>query len=221
MLTATVFFCLAVTNTWFSKHLISPFETAYAPIPDYARFEDLPPALRSCKFIAVLGSGNGDAAGRAALDELSPGGLARLTAAVRIARLLPETKIIFSGSTPEDRRPNARVMREAAISLGINPERISLIEGVRDTNDEAKQLWSRLAGQSFILISSAWHLPRAVGLCRKQGLNPIPVPTDFLSTPSNRNNPVEWNWSYDSLERSTWAFHESLGLVWTNLRKQR
>ena len=218
---ATVVFFLAVTNTWISRQLIGPFEAAYAPLPDYARFEDLPPNLQACKVIVVLGGGNGCAAGRAAIDELNPSSLARLTAAVRIARLLPEARIIFSGSTPADRLPHARVMREAAVSLGVDPARISLIEGVRDTSDEAQQLGARLAGQDFILISSACHLPRAVGLCRKQGLNPIPVPTDFLATPSNVGVSAGWGWGYESLDRSTQAFHESLGLLWTYLRKQR
>jgi len=221
LLSATLALFLAVTNTWISKRLISCFETGYAPIADFARAADLPPELQRCRVIVVLGSDNGNAPGRAAIDELNPRGLARLAEAVRIARLLPEARIIFSGSSPEDRWPHARVMQAAAISLGVDPERISLIEGVRDTSDESRQLKERLGKQRFVLISSAWHLPRAVGLCHKQGLNPIPVPTDFLATPANADTSGAWTCNYESLERSTWAFHESLGLLWTWLRQQR
>jgi len=221
MVTASVIFLLLVANETVSTHLIVPFEKKYAPIAECTRTEDLPLEIRACKVIAVLGSGNGDAPGRAAIDELSSGGLARLVTAVRLARLLPDARVILSGTTPEDRLPHSRVMRDAAVSLGLDPARISLIEGVRDTNDEAKCLWQSIGGQRVALITSAWHMPRAVGLCRKQGLDPIPIPTDFLATPSNSAGSHEWGWSISALERSTCAFHEALGLLWTRLRDER
>jgi uncharacterized SAM-binding protein YcdF (DUF218 family) len=217
----TLMFFLLVTNEWFSRRLIGGLENAYPPIPDYSRTEELPSALRACKAIVVLGSGNGITPDRAATDALNSSALARLTAAVRLARLLPEARIIFSGSTPDDVRPHAQVMREAAISLGVTPDRISLIEGVRDTDDEAHELTVRLAGQPFVLITSAWHLPRAVGLCRKSGLQPIPAPTDFLASAPNRKGTDSWDWTVESLQRSTCAFHEGIGLLWTRLRGQR
>jgi len=221
LLTATVIFFLAITNTFVSTKLIAPLESSCAFVPDYSRTEDLPPSLRACKVIVVLGSGNGDAPGRAAIDELGAEGLARLTTAIRMARLLPSARVIFSGSTPEDRLPHARVMKAAAISLGLAPWRITLIEGVRDTVDETRRLGSELQGQRFILITSAAHLPRAVSLCRKQGLNPIPIPTDFLATPGNSTESHALPWDYESLHRTTSAAHEYLGLLWTRLRNQR
>jgi uncharacterized SAM-binding protein YcdF (DUF218 family) len=204
-------FFLAVTNVWVSRHLIMQFEGAFSPLPDYPSASDLPANLKACKFIVVLGSSNGSRVGLAALDELGPDGTARVATVCRLARLLPDTNVIFSGASPEDLLPHSRVMRAAAISLGVKPERISLIEGVRDTEDEARMLHARLGGETF----------RAFDLCRKQNLNPIPVPSGFLGNSSNAKGCDAWQFNVESLERSTFAFHEYLGLFWTYLRGQR
>jgi len=217
----TLIFFLSVTNSWISRLLIRPFESAYAPFPEYYQSSDLPSNVRSCKAIVVLGSGNGNAGDRCALDELNGTGLSRLCCAVRMARLLPDAQIIISGTTPEDNLPHSKVMRTAAISLGIDSKRIYLIEGVRDTADETKRVAAILHEQRFLLVTSAWHMPRAIGLCRKLGLNAIPVPTDFLNTPPNAKYAFEVNWNSESLNRSTWAFHEALGLLWTHILGSR
>ena len=65
LLTTTVIFFLAVTNTWFSSFIIKPFDTYYKPLPDFARSEDLPPNIRERGLIVVLGYGNGNAEGQA------------------------------------------------------------------------------------------------------------------------------------------------------------
>jgi uncharacterized SAM-binding protein YcdF (DUF218 family) len=214
-------FLLITSNYSFSNYLIRSLETTYPALPEYVQTENVPKALRDCHFIAVLGSGSNNFSNRSAIDELSPSGLARLAEAARIARLLPQAKLIFSGTTPEDSLPYARVMRHAAISLGVCPERISLIEGVRDTEDEILELRSRLLGQRFILITSAWHMPRAMGLCRKQGLNPIPVPTDFIEGANDPRFAQRFVWNCGSMERSSIAIHERLGLLWSWLLGQR
>jgi len=221
LLTLTLIFFLSVTNSWISRLLILPFETVYAPVPECFQSTNLPAGFRSCKAIVVLGSNNGNARGLCALDELNSTGLGRLCCAVRMARLLPDSQLIFSGTTPDDYLPHSKVMRTAAISLGIDSKRIFLIEGVRDTVDEARRIGAILNGQEFLLVTSAWHMPRAIGLCRKLGLKAIPVPTDYLSTPPNAEYANGLNWNCESLNRSTWAFHEALGLLWTGIRVQR
>jgi hypothetical protein len=49
----------------------------------------------------------------------------------------------------------------------------------KDTKDQAIHIRKILDNNSFILVTSASHMPRSIVLFRKQGLQPIPAPTDF------------------------------------------
>ena len=112
--------------------------------------------------------------------------------------------------------------RPAAIThIGDTNRRcILLIDDARDTADEAVRLYELLHEAPAALVTSASHLPRAVALCAAQRLHVVPCPTDFLGT-----TPRPWRWSdlawdVPSLERTTVAAHERLGLWWARLRRQ-
>ena len=213
------FLLLAAGNTWVSRRLIDPLEGAYPPAPAVGVSDALPPALAACRRIVVLGSGNGDHPDLSALLQLSSDGLARLTEAVRLSRLLPRAPLLFSGPTFVAGRPtNARIMAEAAAILGVDPHRITLLEDARDTEQEAARLKALLGDEDFALVTSAWHMPRAMALCRKLGLHAHPCPTAYL----DRSRPgFDWSdltWNTEALQRTTAAVHERLGLWWEWLR---
>jgi uncharacterized SAM-binding protein YcdF (DUF218 family) len=106
------------------------------------------------------------------------------------------------------------------MSLGLAPERIVRLDTTRDTDDEAQELARRLGAEPFLLVTSAWHMPRSMALCEKAGLHPIAAPADFMLRPEAD---AGWNllaWDLGALERSTKAIHERLGLLWARLRGQ-
>jgi len=73
----------------------------------------------------------------------------------------------------------------------------------------------------FILVTSAAHMPRAMGLFRKQGMEPIPAPTDYMA--GEREGGLRLGMffpSAGSLEKAGSAIHEYLGMVWGKLRSQ-
>ena len=72
--------------------------------------------------------------------------------------------------------------------------------------------------QSRALVTSAWHMPRAASLFRKAGVDFAPCPADFISRGNLRFRWVDLTWDSESLERSTLALHEWIGLLWLRLR---
>ena len=109
----------------------------------------------------------------------------RVFAAAILARQHPEAKIVLSGGNADpvrDEPGEAAVTAKLLESLGVDPERLVVENTSRNTYENAV-LSSRLvqpaAGQSWVLITSARHMPRAVGVFRHVGWTVIPWPTDY------------------------------------------
>ena len=67
----------------------------------------------------------------------------------------------------------------------------------------------------FLLVTSASHMPRAMMLNRKAGLNPIPAPTARRAAGTTlKSDPAFWLPSAGALEMSERAIHEYLGIAW-------
>lgn len=134
----------------------------------------------------------------------------RLVEALRIARNLPETKILISGwgIVPQ-------VMNKVLITLGMPPSRVFLENHSRNTYQSAQNLDKFLDHKPFILVTSAVHMPRSAGVFRQQGLNPIPAPCDYLT---HKTQPfTNYAPSPSHLIFSDTAAHEYLGMLWYRL----
>ena len=219
LLVAGTVLLMLFSNKFVSTALVRPLEARYPAIPELPEGEPLPPALAACRFVVVLGSGNGNAPGLSATNQMSVSALARITEAVRLLRVLPGARLIVSGPADSAERPSHAVMlARAAESLGIDRRRATLIEDGRDTEDESLAV-KRLVGDApFALVTSAWHLPRTMALFRHAGLAPLPCPADFTA---RGGDTVQWNdflWDVGSLDRSTWAVRERIGYLWIWLR---
>ncbi|MEY2877819.1 MAG: hypothetical protein RLZZ15_199 [Verrucomicrobiota bacterium] len=205
-------------NKYVSSALVRPLEAHYAAIPELRAGEPVPPALAACRYIVVLGSGHGHTPGLAATTMLSTAALGRLTEAVRLMRVLPDAKLIVSGPADNDHETHASVLARAAESLGVARERILLITDGHDTEEEAAATAKIARGAPVAVITSAWHLPRAVALFRHMGLAPLPVPCDYAW---HTNGDFRWEeaiWDRESIDRSTRAVHEYIGYTWIWLR---
>jgi len=199
-------------------HLLAPLENQYPAIPEFTENTAIPSNLATCQYIVVLGGGHTDMLGLPASSKLSPYALSRLTEAVRLARALPMAKVITLGPGRRGQDTHAHVLATAAISLGIAPDRIIENSLGRDTEGEALALRAIINGAPFALVTSAWHMPRSMGLMRKAGLNPLACPTDFQARANQSFSLNDWLWGIDGLERSSWAIYERLGTLWAKLR---
>ncbi|MDB6169340.1 MAG: hypothetical protein JWM88_2204 [Verrucomicrobia bacterium] len=210
---------LTLSNKQVGIALLRPLENQFPAIPEIALGAPLPPPLQACRAIVVLGGGHVDAAGLSAIAKLSPAAASRLMEGVRLARLLPEASLVVSGPSAGDGATHASVLAGAAISLGVDPRRIIQIDTARDTDDEVQEIKRRLGPKAhFALVTSAWHMPRAVALMRRAGLDPLPCPADFLTRANRDSRASEWLFDLSGLERSTWAIYERLGTAWAKMQ---
>lgn len=117
-------------------------------------------------------------------------GIDRLITGAMLARHYPKARIIYSGGSPE-LWPNN--LREADYALqllndlGIPKARIEIDDKSRNTAENAlfsKALASPTSSDRWMLVTSAYHMPRAVGLFRKAGFPVQPVPTGWLTAGS-------------------------------------
>ena len=215
---AAVVVLAVFSNRGVAGLLIASLETKYAAIPEAQSVAQLPPAAATCRTIVVLGGGHSDSPELSHLSQLSTSALGRLTEGVRLARLLPEARLIVSGYNGTKTFPHAQILAGAAQSLGVAPSRIVRFDNTRDTEEEAQAIAHEVGPEPFLLVTSAWHMPRSIALSEKAGLHPIPAPADFM----HRSDPNQTflAWDVGALERSTKALHEYLGLFWSRLRSR-
>ncbi len=141
--------------------------------------------------------------------------IARVVEGVRIYRLQQQPcTLVLSGIGV------SQGMRTVALDLGIPPESIVIDNKSADTKDQARLLRDMLGTEPFALVTSASHMPRAMAMFRKQGMNPIPAPTHYLCVPGKH-----WSASYlfpsaARIEATERAEYEVLGLIWAKLRGQ-
>jgi uncharacterized SAM-binding protein YcdF (DUF218 family) len=156
--------------------LMAPLESRF-PVPDLSQ--------RRIDGIIVLGGAVQDrvtlAQGQLAMNEASE----RLTAFADLARQYPQAKLFFSGGTGElfgADVPEAEIVRRYLPSFGIDPARLQFEAKSRNTDENVRQSLAVLtpkADERWLLITSSWHMPRAVGIFRKQGWDVLPYPVDF------------------------------------------
>jgi uncharacterized SAM-binding protein YcdF (DUF218 family) len=112
----------------------------------------------------------------------------RMTEAVALARRFPEARLVFTGGSAAllaVQAPEAIAMGRLLEALGVARERITLESRSRDTYENAV-LTSRMvnpaAGERWLLITTAWHMPRAMGCFRRAGFAVEPWPVDYRTS---------------------------------------
>ena len=218
LLIAGVVLLMLLSNKFVSRALIRPLETRFPALPEIVAGAPVPAAIAGCKFVSVLGGGNGNSPNTSATNLLSTSALARVVEAVRIMKILPEAKLIVSGPGPANRPSHGRVLATAAESLGVPADRIIVVQDAHDTEDEATAT-KRFAGDAPVaLVTSAWHMPRSMALARHKGLNAVACPCDYKSHVDDEFDFNDLFWEVSSLERSTMAIRERIGYGWIWLR---
>jgi uncharacterized SAM-binding protein YcdF (DUF218 family) len=167
--------------------------------------------------IVVLGGGvTPDIA--AARDDVALNEAAeRMTATVELARRFPDARIIFSGG--DGGLLYGGNESEAALRLferlGLAAGRVTVEDQSRNTFENAlfsKRIAAPKAGERWLLLTSAYHVPRAMGMFRAAGFPVEAYPVDW------RTRGVEDGWRVfptlaEGLRRTDTAVREWAGLV--------
>ena len=157
-----------------SNILVKPLERQYPPITDFQLLKDV-------KWIVVLGGGSGVDPSLPVSTYLSDASLFRVSEGVYIHNRLPGSKLIMTGGSGfEGITPVAEVMADTAEEWGVDRENIFIEKKAGDTKDHPIYVKEIVGKDKFILVTSASHLPRAMAVFRKQGMEPIPAPTDYM-----------------------------------------
>jgi uncharacterized SAM-binding protein YcdF (DUF218 family) len=208
-LTAAAFLLLAA-------FVLLPFDMLLArPLENqYPR----PPLPRHIDGILVLSSSLSPAlfADRGALDDSSDS-LQRMTAAVVLARQFPGAKLVYSGTTADSAAASAAERRAAELifgNLGLAPQRV-IYEG-RSRNSYENFVFTRRIvrpkpGETWILVTSAMHMPRSMAIANRLGWKMVPWPSSYTSTARLQPRPFEF--PGQSFLIADQALHEWIGLL--------
>jgi uncharacterized SAM-binding protein YcdF (DUF218 family) len=196
----------------------------FSPLGDFllypleARFPPWDPARGAPDGIIVLGgaidadlsASHGKAVFTRAAD--------RVVEAAALARQYPKARIIYSGGSANLIDVDAREADFAAAlfeRLGVARDRLMMERRSRNTRENAefsKQLAAPKSGERWLLVTSAFHMPRSIGIFRKVGFPVEPYPVDWRTGESG--DLLNFSpFALDGLERTEIAVREYLGLV--------
>ncbi len=153
------------------------------------------------------------ARGAVALDEAAE----RITVAAELARRYPNARIIYSGGTNAvlfDEGVEAPFAVRQLEDLGVARDRITAEEQSRNTIENA--VFARLIanpqpGRRWLLVTSAYHMPRAMAAFRAAGFPVEAYPVDWRTRGSNDLVRPFASLS-EGLRRTDTAVHEWIGL---------
>lgn len=157
------------------------------PLPSFAlsileqRFSPLP-ASSSIDGIILLGGGLNHCGEGACPGELNDSGQ-RLVTAAELARRYPNAAIVISGGPKEaDGSSEASVSAALLQAMGVSAARIRIEDRSLSTAENARLTAALIAGarsERWALVTSAFHMPRAIGAFRKAGVNVIAAPCNY------------------------------------------
>ncbi len=113
------------------------------------------------------------------------GAAERMTEPVALMRRYPEARLVFTGGQGtllHGDLTEADVARQLWTDMGVPPERM-LFEGAsRNTHENAvltRALAAPRPGETWLLVTSASHMPRSVGVFRRAGWDVVPWPVNY------------------------------------------
>ncbi|MEW6543786.1 MAG: YdcF family protein [Nitrospirota bacterium] len=132
--------------------------------------------------IVALGGGAETRGSLRPSDEPSISSIRRTLCATTLFTQGLAPKVLFAGGDASiigEGAEEAVVMKDLAVRLGV-PEQAILVETrSRNTYENAAQARLALGDASVLLVTSASHMPRALGLFRKQGLDTTSYPCGY------------------------------------------
>ena len=179
-------------------------------------------SLQSVDGIIVLG-GVIDPQLSASRETLVIGGaVERIIQSAELARANPDAKMIYTGGTASLTQTDVREADYVVSlyeSLGVRAPQLQLDRNARNTWENAtnsRRMVEPGPYDRWVLVTSAFHMPRAVGVFRAQGWEVIPYPVDYSTNPSSEfESPMSFTHGLGSLYN---ASHEWIGLIayWLN-----
>jgi uncharacterized SAM-binding protein YcdF (DUF218 family) len=142
----------------------------------------------------------------------------RIVAMLQLARQFPHTQIVFSGGSANliaTAVPEAPIAGRLLEEFGVARDRITLESRSRTTEENAnftRALISPKADQHWLLVTSAFHMPRSMGVFRAAGFDVEAYPVDWR-TGGWSEAAMPFDKLSAGLARADVAAHEWIGLI--------
>jgi len=193
-----------------ASNLIAPLET---------RAGGVFVSAQGARAIVVLGSGLRRDAPEYGSDTVNERSLVRLRYGATLARRLQLPVLIAGGVPPLASRAETDVMaaiaeREFGVAVRWKESESS------DTADNARmsaRILKAAGIRRVVLVTQAFHMPRARQLFEAAGLEVIPAPTDFKGPGEGPLEVFDFLPQARAIQTSYYALHEWLGLAWMSL----
>ena len=155
-------------------------------------------------------------------ERLSPLSLERIDQALALHRKTGLPIVISGGSVRGDTRPLAELAAEwLQDRAGVKP--LAIDNTSRDTWENARDSAAVLAKNGLnrvLLVTHAYHMPRAVLSARAAGIDVVPAPFAFKHVAPELRPPMDfhdWLPNHNAMQDSYFVLHEMVGLVWYGL----
>ncbi len=154
-------------------------------------------------------------------DELGRYAMMRTVYAADVARKTG-LDIYASGGSPltQEAEPEGEIMRHWLLKLGMAEDSVFAERVANNTWENASHMKKLLSGKGIrtvVLVTSAWHMPRAAWCFESHGFEVVSAPTDFISgqAPYDLRSYLP---GWMMLNDSALALHEYLGVFWYRIR---
>jgi len=203
LMAASAILFVTFSNGLVATLLISPLEYEYPALKDPGRYPD----VHTIVALTAYASDDESLSLSAAMNASSA---LRVLEAANLTVGCSKCQVVVSGSPVA-----ASVMGRQLRLLGVPEHLLKIDASSGNTAASAEHLRLLTADRHIFLVTSAGHMRRAVGVFRKNGLIPVPAPTDYQLPKSVRH--ASWVTSATHLQASDLAVHEYIGMAWYRL----
>ena len=116
----------------------------------------------------------------------------------------------LDGNTPA---PEAQTVRGFLLDLGVSSEAIVLEEQSHNTIENIQNVRKLVNDGRVLLVTSAYHMPRAMRIAAAAGLHATPFPVDFHGLNLSVTSWQNWSFSAGTMMDATLALHEIFALT--------
>ena len=198
-----LYFC---STHWLAGLLVRPLENAYQP----------PAAPRGDVILMLGGGATVDTPNLGGEGHLSGNAANRLLTTAQLARATSLPIIVSGGKVFDSTGSEAEIARRILVDLGVAPSRIAVDDRSLNTQQNilySREIIRRQGYEQVILVTSAFHMPRAAAECRALGLAVVAYPTDYQTSRKAAPEFYKFWPSADALSIVSLSIKEYMGLA--------
>ena len=198
---------------------------AWKPLPEAilrqleSHYPEMAPDAKLDGYVGMVVLGGALESGRTQMAHVQPmlnDAGERMTGTVAVLRANPGLRVLFTGGegalmgVGQTEAERAKMFFD---SLGVNGQQVQYESASRNTYENAV-LTAKLPGvdatQRWLLVTSAWHMPRSMATFQKAGWNVTAYPVDFRT--GDTSNWLDFSMASGAVEWQL-ALHELVGLL--------